>query len=200
MYDNSSYFWQDDDYLHIWYILSFDLNSGNLVLENQTNGNTTTLNLKTSSIGTVMWSTNGGNKDPLVLIERDDDSFIIEPKSISSLITGKYEHNIRVYNSSSNISVTFKFINSENTTYGYSTLCSKLYYAQFQNANQTCNATGIYVTGGNSYLIIGVYGSSSGNKLYIRYLPISGSVSSETTTYITLTSSFTVQDKAIRVN
>ena len=120
---------------------------------------------------------------------------------------GLYEHNVRIYNSSSNFSVTFKFTDNYSSAYTYTTISYYLYNRGFTGNTVVCPANGVYGTSSALNLITGVYGYSNSSYywLYFRYIPlvsyssstatINNTVSGESSTSITLTSSFTVQDK-----
>ena len=128
---------------------------------------------------------------------------------VSYRSTTLYEHNIRIYYSTSNFSVTFKFITTSSSAYTYSTLTYALYNNGFTSNSTVCSANGVYGTSTALNMITGVYGYSNNSYkyLYFRYIPlvsyssstatINNTVSSESYTYITLTSSFTVQDKVV---
>lgn len=134
----------------------------------------------------------------------------VNAKGIVTSAAKRYEHNIRVYYSSSNISVTFKIINGKSDAYTYSTLTVSnnhgLYASGFTSGTTVCPACGLYTSSSVQGLITGVYGyNSTGTyRLYFRYTPlvsyssstatINNTVSGETTTYVTLTSSFTIND------
>lgn len=120
---------------------------------------------------------------------------------------GLYEHNVRIYYSSSNFSVTFKFVDNYSSAYTYTTISYYLYNRGFTGPTTVCPANGVYGTSTGLNLITGVFGYSSSSYyyLYFRYIPlvsyssstatINNTVSGESPTSITLTSSFTVQDK-----
>ena len=144
----------------------------------------------------------GSNGNTLTITSSTGSSLTYTPT-----IPTHYEHNIRVYYSTGNFSVTFKFIDTNSAAYTYSTLTKALYDRGFASSTTVCSANGVYGTSSAQNLILGVYGynSSSAYRLYFRYLPlvsyssstatINNTVSGETTTYLTLTSSYTIQDK-----
>ena len=151
---------------------------------------------------------NGTNSTTALLDSNDKINSVFLPSSVTN--PTYYEHNIRVAYSSSNFVITFKVITTDSTAYTYSTLTKSngygLYALGFTSGTTVCSATGFYGTASAQNLIIGVYGynSTSTYRLYFRYLPlvsyssstatINNTTSGETTTYITLTSSFSVTD------
>lgn len=125
--------------------------------------------------------------------------------------TGKqlYEHNIRIYYSTNNFTVTFKLITDSATAYTYSTLTTSnnkgLYALGFTGSTTVCPACGFYGSSSAQNLIVGVYGynSTSAYRLYFKYLPLVSYSSptatinntvADSATYFTLNSSYTVQD------
>lgn len=133
----------------------------------------------------------------------------VNAKGIVTSAAKRYEHNIRIYYASSNFGISFKIINAKSDAYTYSTLTVSnnygLYAMGFTSDTKVCPASGFYGTSSNQNLVIGVYGynSTSTYRLYFRYSTLvtySSSTAtinnaiSESTTYLTLTSSFTIND------
>ena len=139
----------------------------------------------------------------------------VNAKGIVTSAAKRYEHNIRITGNATDsasvtryISLTLQITNAKSDAYTYSTITGSgsysLYSLGHTSGTTVHAACGVTATSTLQGIITGVYGSTTANRLYIRYIPlvtyssstayIKNNTSDETTVYLPLSSSFTFND------
>ena len=150
----------------------------------------------------------------IVNVTNDSYTLTLPSKDGTLAVTGDiptlYEHNVRLYNTTNNMYITFRLINKTSTAYTYSTLAPGLYdagYSANTNNNYLCHASGFLGSASNSQTIaiVGVLSFKAGSS-YLFYvsgyktavyassdLTIQTTISTYTNVY-TLDSTYTITD------